>query len=345
MSKKILTFGVEIRNGMKWNTPVIIELHLGYLQHDIPLLLMGSCFADNMGQYLTAAKFNICVNPFGTLYNPESIAHAIERLMGNRAFTSEELSTNGNLWYSYHHHGDFSQPTQEDTLNAINTAYNQAANLLPHCQRLIITWGTAYVYRLKENGSVVANCHKQPDALFTRNRLSVEEITSRWSKLLVQLHRYAPQCKVLFTVSPIRHLRDGAHDNQLSKSTLLLAVEALCNQCPEMCSYFPAYEIVMDELRDYRFYAEDMTHPSQQTIAYLRERLADTYFTPETKALTEVCLKIDKGLQHKPLKGRNNEAYRTFATHLLQQMNQITEKYPYIDYDAERKELEHYLSL
>ncbi len=330
---------------MKWNTPVAIEPKNGYLQHGKPMLLMGSCFADNMGEYLAAAKFDICLNPFGTLYNPDSIADALYRLMQNTPFVAEELLSDGKLWYSYKHHGRFSQPTIETTLKAINDSYIQSARFLPSCERLIVTWGTAYVYRLVSTGQVVANCHKQPASLFRRERLTVEAITKVWSELLAALQRHAPRCRVLFTVSPIRHLRDGAHDNQLSKSTLLLAVEQLCHSFPDLCSYFPAYEIVMDELRDYRFYADDMTHPSQQAVAYIRERMAEAYFTPATRSLAETCEKIHRSMQHRPLKGFENESYRLFLRNLLQQMNRVEQDNPCIQFCDERKLLNKYLSL
>ena len=328
---------------MKWNTPIVIEAQKGYLQHGKPMLLMGSCFAESMGEYLSMAKFDIDINPFGTLYNPESIAVALHRLIENRCYTEGELRHDGELWYSYHHHGKFSRTASSAALQAINERYKKVADNLPSCQRLIITWGTAYVYRLNENGETVANCHKQPASKFTRTRLSVEEIIVCWRDLLHKIENVAPDCRVLFTVSPIRHLRDGAHDNQLSKSTLLLAADALCKEFPELCSYFPSYEIVLDELRDYRFYAEDMTHPSAQAIAYIRERMTEAYFTPETQQIADTCEKIYRSMQHRPLNGRNNAAYRRFAENLLQQMAETEAKYPFIAFDNERNILNSYL--
>lgn len=330
---------------MKWSTTIAIDKQKGFLQYSNPILLIGSCFAENVGEYLTRAKFDIEVNPFGTLYNPESITMGIERLMSNHPFSKDELANDGNLWYSYHHHGKFSQPTAQATLDVINSQYEQASKMLSRCQRLIITFGTAYVYRLKSNGMTVANCHKQPASLFTRERLTVEDIVQRWSQIITRLQAYAPDCKILFTVSPIRHLRDGAHDNQLSKSTLLLAIDRLCATYSDMCSYFPAYEIVMDELRDYRFYAEDMTHPSAQAIAYICSRMVETYFTEETQQLAERCEKIYRSLQHRPLNGCDNKAYRQFAEKLIAQMLDIEREYPYISYATECNKLKQLITL
>lgn len=329
---------------MKWNTPIVIDEKKGYLRHGSPMLLMGSCFADNMGEYLQKAKFAIECNPFGTLYNPESIANALCRLMSRQEYRQEELLKSHDLWYSYHHHGKFSSTSSEETLAHINKTFNQAASMLSQCQHLVVTFGTAYVYRLKESGEVVANCHKQPAQLFERLLLQIDEIVERWDNLLQKLSAYAPQCKVLFTVSPIRHMSDGAHNNQLSKSTLLLAVDRLCKKHPDLCSYFPAYEIVLDELRDYRFYADDMAHPSQQAVAYIYERLSDTYFTNETRTIAEQCLKINRSLHHRPLNGTDNDAYQQFAQKLMTQMKQLEQTYPDIDYSNEIEELKQQIS-
>lgn len=328
---------------MKWTTPVTAATDKGFLTHGMPILMLGSCFADNIGTYLQECKFDVCLNPYGTLYNPDSIACAIERLSENRPFEKNELHYDGNLWYSYMHHGSFSTAEADTTLHAINDSYEKAAHLLPHCQRLIVTWGTAYVYKLKENGKTVANCHKQPEKIFERSRMGVDEIVERWEAITKLLQTYAPQCRILLTVSPIRHLRDGAHPNQLSKATLLLAADALCNRHPEIYSYFPAYEIVMDELRDYRFYAEDLTHPSAAAVAYIRERFAETYFTPQTASLAAACEKIATGLRHRPLKGCDTPAYRRFATSLLQQMETLTNDCNAIDYTQEKNDIKQLL--
>lgn len=329
---------------MKWSTPIAIEEKKGYLQHGSPMLLLGSCFADNVGEYLQKAKFDIEINPFGTLYNPESIANALERLMSGKRYRADELQQSGGLWYSYHHHGKFSSTSAETTLQNINNSYERASSMLSRCERLVITFGTAYVYRLASNGEIVANCHKQPAQLFERTRLTVDEIVTRWDALLQKLTSHAPQCKVLFTVSPIRHMSDGAHNNQLSKATLLLAADELCRRHSEWCDYFPAYEIVLDELRDYRFYADDMAHPSSQAVAYICERLGDTYFTDETRDKVEQCLKIDRSLHHRPLNGIDNDAYRHFAQKLITQMQQVELKEKNIDYRKEIEELKQLIS-
>lgn len=335
---------IEKQKRMKWSTHIPIKEDKGYLKHDSPMLFIGSCFADNIGTYLQKAKFAIELNPYGTLYNPESIAMAIERLISGEEYTTEELQRSGDIWYSYHHHGKFSTTSAATTLQGINQSFKRCSTMMKRCERLIVTFGTAYVYRLKSNGKTVANCHKQPSTLFTRTRLQVEEIVACWEKILSQLASHAPQCQVLFTVSPIRHMSDGAHDNQLSKSTLLLAIDELCQRHGNQCSYFPAYEIVLDELRDYRFYDEDMVHPSSQAVSYIYERLSDTYFTEETRSLAERCLKIDRSLHHRPINGTDNEAYRSFARKLVEQMQETERAHAGISYRNEIEELKQIIS-
>ena len=339
ISQIIITFDVEKRIDMNWTTPIAIKEEKGYLHHGSPMLFMGSCFADNVGLYLSEARMDIEINPFGTLYNPESLAMALSRLMRGDEYKACELCNSGELWYSYHHHGKYSRSTIDATLQCINIDFVRARNMLPRCERLIVTMGTAYVYRLKSNGAVVTNCHKQPAALFTRERLTVEAIVNQWNELLDALFVYSPQCQVLFTVSPIRHLSDGAHDNQLSKSTLLLAVDELCRRFPDKCRYFPAYEIMMDELRDYRFYAEDMTHPTPQAVNYICERLAAAYFTDETQTIVDKCRKVQRSLQHRPLNGVESKSYKQFVAHLLQQIEQIEQIHTCLCYEREKIEL------
>ena len=216
----------------------------------------------------------------------------------------------------------------------MNESLFRSAEQLRNASRLILTWGTAYVYRWRNDGRIVANCHKLPDSSFVRERLSVEAIVEEWKTLLPQLWARCPDLKLICTVSPIRHWKDGAHGNQLSKATLLLALDALQAEYPERISYFPAYEILLDELRDYRFYADDMLHPSTLAIDIIAERFAQSYFNPETQQAREAWDKLRKAIAHRPLQPES-ETYRRFLTQTLLKLEQLKAKMPFFDISKE----------
>lgn len=298
---------------------------IGYSDH---LLLLGSCFAENMGKLLLANKFCCDVNPYGILYNPLSIAGALQEMAEGKVYTGQDLFEAEGMWHSWMHHGSFSSDVSAaDCMNRINTRLSKATNALTTVDWLVITWGTAFVY--EHEGHVVGNCHKQPDRLFSRRRLSVDEIVDVWRGVLVQLKQQNPSLKVLFTVSPIRHAKDGMHGNQLSKSTLLLAIDRLCHEF-DCCHYFPSYEIVMDELRDYRFYADDMLHLSSLAVEYIWECFCQTYFSKDTLQAMKEWTEIQKGLQHKPFRPQS-EAYRQFLSQIMLKIERMKQKFPYID--------------
>ena len=231
------------------------------ISYDHSLLTLGSCFAENIGQKLQNIYFETDINPFGVLYNPISISKSIQRLLENKEFTEKDLFQHRGLWQSYSHSSLFSATTAEKCLYNINLRFEKAANQLINTNVILITFGTAWVFEEKSSGNVVSNCHKLPANHFNRRRLTVDEIVANYSNLINTLTAKLPDLKLIFSVSPIRHWKDGAHENNVSKSTLLLAVDKLEREFNSV-HYFPAYEIQMDELRDYRFYAADMVHPS-----------------------------------------------------------------------------------
>ena len=248
---------------MNFSTPVELPSDLPRFTQADELLLMGSCFATNIGALLADARFRPDVNPFGVLYNPLSVSTALRELVTGRLYKEEDLFFFRECWHSPMHHGDFSSPFAEEVLQRINIRLQTAHERIHHLNCLMLTFGTAWVYEQKSTGHVVANCHKQPESVFTRRRLSVQEIVSDYTSLFSGLIARNPKLKVILTVSPIRHVRDGMHANQLSKATLLLAIDQLQTSFSGHVFYFPAYELLLDELRDYRFYADDMVHPSQ----------------------------------------------------------------------------------
>lgn len=318
---------------MNFRTQVDLPKRETEIRHSDRIMLFGSCFAENIGNLLLTNKFRCDVNPFGILYNPLSVGEAIRRILAGKSYTTEELFCSAGRWHSFMHHGVFSGASPEECTTRINSRLERASAELPHLDWLLITWGTAWVYTLKETGAVVGNCHKQPDGLFSRRLLSVKEVVQTYAVLLEEVKKVNPEVKVMFTVSPIRHIKDGLHGNQISKSALLLAVHALQQQFRH-CFYFPSYEIMMDELRDYRFYADDMLHPSAVAVTYLWECFAESYFSRETFQILKEWEVIRKALSHKPFDAQS-ETYRNFLTQIVLKINRFKEKFPYFDLQKE----------
>ncbi len=278
-------------------TPVIVPQMPFSVDYSTGIVSLGSCFADEIGDRLQEADFHVEQNPFGALYNPASIAAAVRRLMEDRPIGMEDLVEHEGLWHSWHHHGSFSRTTAEETLAACNDRLHQAHEALKEASLLMVTFGTAWVF--EREGGIVANCHKLPPQMFVRRRMTVEEIVALWQPLLQELAAYYPKLNVLFTVSPIRHLADGAHGNQLSKSALLLAVDELVGNA--RCHYFPSYEIVLDELRDYRFFDEKMTHPTPLAVDVVWERFQRATMLPAVREQAHYNTKQHKREKHIPL--------------------------------------------
>lgn len=323
---------------MEFSTPILLPTYPIQGSHSRKIVLMGSCFAENIGKKLEDYKFLSETNPFGTLYNPLSVASAILALLDRKQYDASDLFKYEGCFHSFDHHSRFSSVDKEQCLSDINTRSGKAYEHLRDSSFLLITLGSAYVYRLKENNSIVANCHKLPDKLFTRELLSAEAIVSIWTSLIHKIAKFNPSLHIIFTVSPIRHLKDGAHGNQISKAILLLAVNQLQALFPERTSYFPAYEIMLDELRDYRFYADDMVHPSQLAINYIWERFIYCFMTPETRTIMKEWDEIQKAMNHKPFQP-GSEAYQKFILQTLLKIEHITKKIPSFDTQNEIKAL------
>ena len=285
---------------MRFRTEIPVNTSDFKIKHDFKIAMQGSCFAENMASKFLNAGFSIDINPFGIAYNPLTLSHNLNRLLDNKPYTSNELFNDKDIYHSFSHHSRFSGKDLNEVLSKINSRIEQSSIFLKAADLIIITFGTAYVYRLQSNGNIVSNCHKLPAKLFTYKRLTVDDITNEWSDLIVRLKTFNPSIRILFTVSPIRHWKDGAHENQISKAILLLTVDELIRN-HSGCFYFPAYEIVLDDLRDYRFYAEDMFHPSSQAIDYIWELFTETWFDKETLKKTHEFEKIHKSINHIPI--------------------------------------------
>lgn len=288
--------------GLKLQTPVETGRSAVCISLNDKIFVLGSCFADNMGQKMADLGFDVCVNPFGTLYNPVSICNSVARLTSGIPFSESEcvqMGAGASLVCSFSHHTSFARRTEDEFLQVANASLKEATLRWKAASKVIITLGTAWIYEYLRSGETVSNCLKIDAKEFSRRRLSVRETAT----LLMNMVARHPEKEFMFTVSPIRHFKDGAHGNQISKSTLLLALDEVIAKFPERCEYFPAYEIVLDELRDYRFYSPDMIHPSAQTVDYLWSRFV-RFAMPESElpALDARRRELLRA-QHRPIHG------------------------------------------
>lgn len=318
---------------MEFRTKVELPEGECRVTHEEQLMLWGSCFVENIGRYLCDNKFLCDVNPFGVLYNPLSISKAMRLLLQEKVYTVSDLRHDGRHWYSLMHHSSFSSACPEECLSLINARMKAGGEHIRKARWLMLTWGSAWVYEWKETGQVVGNCHKLADKHFRRRLLDVAEVVEDYRELFAAIHRINPEAQVLFTVSPVRHAKDGFHGNQISKSVLLLAIDRLCAEFP-FCHYFPSYEIMMDELRDYRFYADDMLHPSAQAVEYIWECFSRCFFNEDTLRFLKEWEGIRKGLNHRPFDAQS-EAYHRFISQILLKIESIKEKFPYLDLQNE----------
>ena len=298
------------------------------------IAFFGSCFADNISAQFSARKFNVLANPFGTVYNPVSIATQIRAIASGKVFGEGDVFQDARSaqdargpWYSWDAHGSLSAATHEECIAKLNDAASSAREFLQQANVVFITLGTAFVYFLKD-GRAVANCHRQDPALFDRRMISVEEATQALENIVQDLHRINPEAHIVFTVSPLRHMADGAHNNTLSKATLQLAVGKSGTE------YFPSYEIVMDELRDYRFYESDMVHLSKTAEEYIFGRMADTYCSEKTRADMAKVEKFMKMANHR-IQDPDSPATRAFAEKILAQARALEKSIPGLNLNEE----------
>lgn len=334
----------------KFQTTVDVPVYnwqTGYTKKNI---FMGSCFTENVGNRMAMLKYNVDINPFGILYNPVSVANGLRVLLQNKEFTNEDLIEVDGLWHSFYHHGRFSFQNKKDTLDAINDRIKSSSEFLREADFLFITFGTAWVYRFKKTGQFVSNCHKIPATEFERVRLSVNEVVRQYFDLITIIRRKNPKLRILFTVSPIRHWKDGAIENQRSKAVLLLSIDELIHEFGhDFCAYFPAYEIVMDELRDYRFYADDMIHISDVAVDHIWEKFQSVLIDDESQKTAIQVQKVIKAAAHKPLH-ENTQKYIGFLQQMTDEVIRLETKYEHLDlavekeyFIAEKDKIEHRL--
>ena len=328
---------------MQFQTHIQIRPFEQKIDHSQPILSLGSCFADNIAKRLQRAKFDTTAAPTGILFNPESIARTIERFDRAREDkgslpTIKELHQANGVWYNYDFHSSLSHIDADVALAQMSDAVMRGAEALVEAKVVIITFGTAFVYRLNESGDVVANCHKQPQRLFSREMLSAEDIVQRYNALL---QGPLADKRVIFTLSPVRHLGDGLEQNSLSKATLRVAIAEIVAKNSN-ADYFPSYEIMIDELRDYRFYADDMAHPSALAVEYIWERFSQTALSEATLDAIKRIEHIMAAAEHRPF-NPESDAHRAFCRKMLAECELLQRELPGVCLDSEKEYFKTYL--
>ncbi len=301
------------------------------ISHNI--LTIGSCFAENIGNKFAYHKFNALTNPFGILYNPQSIYNNLTQITNQQQFTHTDLIQNADVWYSWHHHGKYANTNKQLLLDEINQLSQTSFSFLKKCNYCVITFGTAWVYKLADSNTVVANCHKLPARNFVRYKLSADEISAKYKQLIKQIHTINPNVQFIFTVSPVRHLKDGAIQNQQSKATLLLAIADIV-EAEQQTHYFPSYELMIDDLRDYRFYANDMLHPSDLAIDYIWQKFNHSWINNRTQQFMQLTDKLKKAINHRPFMPQTAE-YKKFINKQLEVLQKFKNEHPYLDFSEE----------
>ena len=306
---------------MKFRTEVEIPISEKKIQISDSLFSIGSCFATEISVKLSDSQFQTLNNPFGTLFNPWAVKNSIQEIFENKIYTEEDLDFHQGEYLSFNHHTSFNSENQKDTLRKINEKINLAHEFLKRSNWVIITYGTAFVYEHLAQNIFVANCHKIPQTNFNKRLLTHEELVNSITETCHILKKISPkEAQILFTLSPVRHTKDGFSENNLSKAKLLCAIHEIVEQ-HENYYYIPVYEIVMDDLRDYRFYKEDLIHPSEQAVQYIWEKFKKAYFSDEADRFSNENLKIKQALEHRP-KDKNSPKHQTFLKQLQEKIMQ-----------------------
>lgn len=301
---------------------------------------MGSCFAQTIGQKLVDHKFDCLVNPFGTIFNPYSLAKLLEAALFQNPFDQADILEREGLFFHYSSHSDIVAESKDALMEKLLTQRNLVQEYLTKGTHLIVTLGTAWVYESVDSHETVANCHKQPSAKFKKRLLTLEEMKDKLQRLFDSLSVAHPILKIILTVSPVRHIKDGIPENQLSKSLLRVLCHEL-EKCNDSIAYFPSYEILIDELRDYRFYKNDLIHPSAEAEDYIWEKWKVSNFTNETQQKTSHVQKINQELAHRPLNPKS-AAHRKFLSNLLQKLERLNGEF---DFSKEIKQVKSQLNL
>jgi len=303
-------------------------------EHEQGILLCGSCFAEHIGAKLLRYKFNALVNPAGVLYNPASINNCLSRLIDGREVDKTEFTQSGGVWRHFDFHGSYGDIDLNRAVEKVNQAIKVGNLFLTSLKHLVISWGTVWIYRLKDTGMLVSNCHKKPKKDFDRLSLNLKDVVSETAAILEKLKTISPHLRVILTVSPVRHWKDGPVENMRSKATLISAVRELI-AILNYVEYFPAFEIMMDDLRDYRFYAKDMIHPGEMAVDYIWNRFETAYLSDKSREILSEIEKIMRCVEHRALHPGSRED-RDFVNSSIRLMRELYEKHEFLDFSQEK---------
>ena len=314
---------------MKLQTQIPLREEDSKFVYESKLLLLGSCFVENIGQKLDYYKFQQVQNPFGILFHPLAIENLVKRALHDEMYEENEVFEHQEIWNCFDAHSDCSATSKPELLQNLNDGLRQTKKQLTEASHIIITLGTAWVYRNTENGKIVAYCHKVPQQQFSKELLSVDSIRGCLERLVDLIQSVNEKATLIFTISPVRHLKDGFVENQRSKAHLINALHEV--RKGRNISYFPSYELMMDELRDYRFYEKDMVHPNQLAIAYIWEKFKSVWIAEEVYSSMEEVETVQKGLLHRPF-NPSSHAHQKFTTSLQAKIAYLQKKYPFIQF-------------
>ena len=320
---------MQFRTEIKFDSPSFVINH-----HD-KILSIGSCFAENIGRKLDEYKFNILSNPFGVLYNPASISNSIELAIQNKELSNDDFVFNQSEWHSFLHHSDFSSEDKNKLITETNSSFRKCHDFLLNVDIVIVTFGTANVYRYKKSGRVVSNCHKIPQSEFIQNLLTIDDVANYCNSIIENIISVQPQTKFIFSVSPVRHVKDGFIKNTKSKATLILGIEKAINNSPN-CFYFPSFEIFIDDLRDYRFYKEDLVHPNDFAIEYVWNIFKEKMLSQKCKVILDEINPVVQAAKHRIRNPKSLESQK-FIKQMLSKIQSLKNKFPYINFEREEK--------
>jgi len=319
---------------MKLQTIVPLQKAEYPIDYSSKMLLLGSCFVENMGSKLDYFKFQQLQNPFGILFHPLALENLVERALAGKTYHVDEVFEQNGIWHCFDAHSDLNALSKEDLLNHLNQGLKETKSELENATHVVITLGTAWVYEHRSLGKTVANCHKVPQKVFEKRLLSPEEIQSSLYRLVDLVAKVNPKVNFIFTVSPVRHLKDGFVENQQSKAHLITSLHSVLSSRAQSrgMSYFPAYEIMMDELRDYRFYGKDLVHPNALAVEYIWGKFKSVWISPDCYTVMDEVDGVQKGLQHRPF-NPDSEAHQTFRKSLRTKITYLQERYPFMKFE------------